>query len=171
MPSIEWLVAVVRIIRVHNTRAATDFVIFHIVVLTSELFSKKNLFKKEWNDQQVFTLKDFFKSTFSTFAFKGTLLHICCWKIFDRKCKAMCRWSCTLSNTWSWLSENAFSWSMCSNQLFFRKYVYQAQLTMQEFFHITFLEFALRKVFLAKRIIAPFGSEGKKLRNVILKDK
>ena len=47
MPSIEWLVAVVRIIRVHNTRAATDFVIFHIVVLTSELFSKKNLFKKE----------------------------------------------------------------------------------------------------------------------------
>ena len=34
-----------------------------------------------------------------------------------------------------------------------------------------YLEFALRKVFLVKHIIAPFGSEGKKLRNVILKDK
>ena len=124
-----------------------DFVIFHIVFLSRELFSKKNLFLKGWNGQQVFTFKDFFKSTFNTFAFKGTPIHICFWKIFDRKCKAKCRWSCTLSNTWSSFSENAFSWSTCSNQLFFGKYVYQAQLTMQEFFHITFLEFALKKSF------------------------
>ena len=122
------------------------FVIFHVVILTSELFSKTNLVINEWKDQQVFTLKDFFASTFTTFAFKGTPLHICCWKIFDRKCKSTCRWSCTLSTTWSSLSENAFSWSTCSNQLFFGKYVYQAQLTMQEFFHITFLEFALKSL-------------------------